>query len=108
LRRVIFALAMRTPSILFGSVFGCEVFFIFPADGIIGRVGVGIAEARSIGCVLIGPVVGLALGMIANALPPHSFNQTRPLPIWAATALWNENVFLVSQVAVWMPGAFLV
>ena len=67
---MIFAFATRTPSILVGSRFGCGAFFTFPADGIIGRTGVAIIEARSIGCIRIGPAVGLFLDMSDNSLRP--------------------------------------
>jgi hypothetical protein len=61
---VIFALVARTASILAVSFFGCAVFFTFPDVGIINSTGVGIVEARSVGCVLIGPVVNLFLDMV--------------------------------------------
>ena len=38
-----------------------------------GSTCVGIIEARSIGCVLIGPVVDLFLGIVDNACLPDSF-----------------------------------
>jgi hypothetical protein len=72
LRRVIFAFAARTSSVLVGFCFGCA-FFIFPAVGTTGRTGVAIIEARSIGCVLIGPAVDLSLGIVDNSLWSGSF-----------------------------------
>jgi hypothetical protein len=77
LRRVIFAFATRTPSVLVGVCFDCGAFITFPADGIIGRTGVALIEARSIGCILIGPAVGLFLGMSDNSLRPNSFKKAR-------------------------------
>jgi hypothetical protein len=73
LHRVIFAFAARTPSVLVGFCFGCGTFFTFPAVGIIGRTGVAIIEARSIGCVVIGPAVDLSLGIVDNSLWSSSF-----------------------------------
>jgi hypothetical protein len=49
----------------------------FPDVGIIGKPGVGIIDADSIGCVLIGPVVGLFLGIVGNAFLPNSFKWPR-------------------------------
>jgi hypothetical protein len=45
----------------------------FPAVGIIGNTGVGIIDARSIGWILMGPVVGLFLGIADNSFLPNSF-----------------------------------
>ena len=64
LRRVILAFATRTACVLVGFCFGCSAFFKLPAVGIIGSTCVGIIEARPIGWVLIGPVVGLFLDII--------------------------------------------
>jgi hypothetical protein len=77
LRRVIFRFAARTSSVLVGFCFACGAFFTFPAVGIIGRTGVAIIEARSIGRVLIGPAVDLSLGMVDNSLRPNSFERKR-------------------------------
>jgi hypothetical protein len=63
LRRVIFAFATRTPSVLVGSGFGWAARFGFPAAGIIGKTGVATIASRSIGCVVIGPAIDLFLGM---------------------------------------------
>ena len=79
LRRVILAFAARTSSALVGSGFGCAAFFNFPTVGIIGRTGVEIIDARSVGCVLIGPVVNLSLGMVDNSLQPRSFKMATDL-----------------------------
>jgi hypothetical protein len=49
-----------------------------PAVGIIGNTGVGIIDARSIGWVLIGPVVGLFLGIVDNSFLPNSFKIKEP------------------------------
>jgi hypothetical protein len=70
---VIFAFATRTLSDLVRFCFDCGAFRSFPADGIIGRTGVAIVEARSIGCVLIGPAVGSLLDMSDNSLRSNSF-----------------------------------
>jgi hypothetical protein len=59
-RRDIFAFAIQTSSILV-SCFGCPAFAPFPTAGIIGSACVGILEARSIGCILIGSKVGFFL-----------------------------------------------
>jgi hypothetical protein len=83
LRRVILALATRTASVL--VVFclgrgGCGAFFNFPPIGIIGNTGVGTFEARSTGCVIMGPVTGLSLGILDNAIRPNSFENPRRTP----------------------------
>ena len=83
-RRVILAFATRTASVLVVSCFSCGVFATFPTVGIIGSTCVGIIEARSIGCVLIGPVVNLFLSIVANSFLPYLFKakqnraSTRP------------------------------
>jgi len=77
LRRAIFAFAARTPSALVGSCLGTIDVSTFPAVGITGNTGVGIIDARSIGCVLIGPAVGLFLGIADNSFPPNSFKKAR-------------------------------
>jgi hypothetical protein len=74
---VIIAFATRTRSAIAGFCFGCAVLSTFPAVGIIGRTGVGIAEARSIGCVLIGPAIGLISDMVDNSLRPNLFKRVR-------------------------------
>jgi hypothetical protein len=88
LRRVIFAFATRTPSALVGFCLGAIDVLAFPAVGIIGNTGVGIIDARSIGCVLIGPAVGLFLGIADNFFLPNSFKKawTRAPPIIPRTA----------------------
>jgi hypothetical protein len=84
LRLVIFAFATRTASVLavdlcFG--FCCEAFFDFPPTGIKGSTGVVTFEARSTGCVLIGPVTALGLGIIDNSTGPDLF-KTNEKPAW--------------------------
>ena len=74
---MIFAFATRTLSDLVSFCFDCGAFRSFPADGIIGRTGVAIVEARSIGCVPIGSAVDLPLGMVDNPLRPNSFKRAR-------------------------------
>ena len=67
-------MAARTASVLvagFGMAGGA--FFIVPTVCIIGNTCVGIIDARSIGCVFIGPVVGLIFAMLDNALQPGWF-----------------------------------
>jgi hypothetical protein len=71
LRRVIFAFATRTASVLVGGCFGFDAFATFPIVRII--ICVGMIEMRWIGCVRIGPIVGLFLGMEDNSFPPISF-----------------------------------
>ena len=41
--------------------------------GILGSTCVGIVEARSTGCILIGPVIVLFLGMLDNSFLPNLF-----------------------------------
>ena len=65
-RRVISALAARTASALVDRCFGSGVLFT-PTAGSVGRTWVGNIERRSIGCVFIGPVAGLFLGILENA-----------------------------------------
>jgi hypothetical protein len=81
LRRVILAFATRTASVLV-VVFclGCGAFFNFPPIGIIGNTGVGTFEARSTGCVLMGPVTGLSLGILDNSIRLNSFRNPRKNP----------------------------
>jgi hypothetical protein len=73
LRRVIFAFAIRIPSALVGFCLGSVGVLAFPAVGIIGNTGVGIADAGSIGCVLIGPAVSMGLGIVVNSYLPNLF-----------------------------------
>jgi hypothetical protein len=62
------AFATRTASVLVdGFCFGGGAFVNFPP------IGVGAFEARPTGCVLIGPVTGLPLGMLDNWIRPNSF-----------------------------------
>jgi hypothetical protein len=63
LRRVILAFATRIASVLVGFCFGFGAFFTPPTVGIIGSISLGIIDPRARGCVLIGPVVSLFLGM---------------------------------------------
>jgi hypothetical protein len=63
------AFATRTASVLVvGFCFDGGAFFSFPPVGINGSTGVGTFEARSTGCVVIGPVRGLSLGILDNAI----------------------------------------
>jgi hypothetical protein len=71
---VILAFAVRTASVLIGICSGCGAFVTHPTVGIIGVVRI---QARATGCVLIGPVVGLILGMLDNSFLPSSF-KTKP------------------------------
>jgi hypothetical protein len=98
LRRVIFASAARTASIRVGVRFGCGVLPTFPAVGIIGSTGVGIVERRSTGCVLIGPAVGLILGMLNNSLRPNLFDECEAerdlaVPMFSSPTPWSSNDF---------------
>jgi hypothetical protein len=61
LSRVALAFPTLTASVFVGFCFGCGALFTFPTDKIIG------ITAGRIGCVLIGPIIGLVLGMIYNA-----------------------------------------
>ena len=63
-RRVISALAARTASALVGLCFGSGVLFTLT----VGRTWVGNIEGRLIGCVVIGPVAGLSLGIAGCSL----------------------------------------
>jgi len=71
---VILAFAVRTASVLVGICSGCGAFVTLPTVGIIGVVKI---QARDMGCVLIGPVVGLILGILDNSFLPSSF-KTKP------------------------------
>jgi hypothetical protein len=85
LRRVILAFAARTASVRVGRCFGCGIFAAFPAVGIMGSTCVGLIEARSMGCVLIGPVVDLFLSIVDNACLPDSFKGKQinpPVGTW--------------------------
>jgi hypothetical protein len=76
LRRVILAFATRTASVLVvGFRFGRGTFFNFALVGIKGNTGVGTFEARSTGCVVIGPVIWLSLGMLDNSIWPNLFKS---------------------------------
>jgi hypothetical protein len=69
------AFATRTASVLVdGFCFGRGAFVNFPP------IGVGAFEARPTGCVLIGPVTGLPLGMLDNWIRPNSFKGRWPAP----------------------------
>ena len=61
---MILAFAVRTASVLVGICFCCGAFVTLPTVGIIGVVRI---QARDMGCVLIGPVVGSILGMLVAA-----------------------------------------
>jgi hypothetical protein len=77
-RRVISALAARTASAIVGFCFGSSVLFA-PTCGSLGRTWVGNIEGRSIGCVIIGPIADLFLGILENAFLTISFKHaTRP------------------------------
>jgi hypothetical protein len=66
---------MWIASVLVGCCFGCGAFVAFPTVGIFGNTWVGIIEARSTGCVLMGPIgARRVLGMIDNAFTPSLFN----------------------------------
>ena len=69
---MILAFAVRTASVLVGICSGCGAFVTLPTVGIIGVVKI---QARDMGCVLIGPVVGLILGMLDNSVLPGSFKK---------------------------------
>ena len=74
LRRLILALAVRTASARVGFCFDCGALVVFPTVGIAGSTWVGLIEARSTGCVLMGPVIGSRSGIRDNAFQPDSFN----------------------------------
>ena len=71
---MILAFAVRTASVLVGICSGCGAFVTLPTVGIIGVVRI---RTRATGCVLIGPVAGLILGMLDNSFLPGSF-KTKP------------------------------
>ena len=66
-RRVISALAARSASAIVGFCFGSDISFT-PTVGSVGRTWVGNIEGRLIGCVVIGPVAGLSLGIAGWSL----------------------------------------
>jgi hypothetical protein len=69
------AFATRAASFLVASFcFGGGAFFC-PSAGIKGSTGVATFAARSTGCVLIGPVTGLLLGISDNSIRPTLFND---------------------------------
>jgi hypothetical protein len=71
--RVILAFSTRIASVFVGFCFGCCAFVTLPA------IGVVMIEARAIGCVLIGPIIGLFRGIADNSFLPDSFKrQIRP------------------------------
>jgi hypothetical protein len=77
-RRVISALAARTASAIVGFCFCSGVLFT-PTYGSVGRTWVDNIEGRSIGCVIIGPIAGLFLGILENAFLAISLKHaTRP------------------------------
>jgi hypothetical protein len=80
LRRVIFALATRTPSALVGFFLGFINAVASPVAGILGNTGVCTIEARPIGCVLMGPAVGLFLGIMDNSILTNLFKGRGPEP----------------------------
>ncbi len=57
-----------------GKQVGSRVLFT-PTSGIVGRTRVGKIEGRSIGCVIIGPVADLFLGILENAFLAISFKH---------------------------------
>jgi hypothetical protein len=57
------AFATRIASVLVGAALVVGTFFDFSLVGIKGIAGVGTFEARSTGCLLMGPVTKLSLGM---------------------------------------------
>jgi hypothetical protein len=66
------AFATRTASVLADDFcFGGDAFANFLP------MGVGTFEARSTGCVLMGPVTGLLLGMTDNAVWPSLFKAEK-------------------------------
>jgi hypothetical protein len=71
---VILAFAVRTASVLVGI---CSCWGAFVTLPTVGSIGVVRIQARAMGCVLIGPVVGLILGMLDNSFLPSSF-KTKP------------------------------
>jgi hypothetical protein len=71
-RRVILAFAKRTASVLVRFLSGWGVFFHLSTVGIKGNTGVAIFEARSIGCVFIGPVT---LGILDNSICASLFKR---------------------------------
>jgi hypothetical protein len=76
LRRVILAFATRTASVLVGFCFGWDAGAArLSTVGILGSTCVGIVEARSAGCILIGPVTVLFLGMSDNSFLPNLFKR---------------------------------
>jgi hypothetical protein len=77
-RRVISALAAHTASAIVGFCFCSGVLFT-PTCGSVGRTWVDNIEGRSIGCVIIGPIAGLFLGILENAFLAISLKHaTRP------------------------------
>jgi hypothetical protein len=75
LRRVIRAFAVRTASDLVDISVCCGAFVTFRIVRII--ICVGTIEARSIGCILIGPVIGLFLSIVDNPVLPSLFKGQR-------------------------------
>jgi len=77
LRRIIFAFAIRTASILGDRCFGTGIFASALAVGIISNC-VGAIERWAIGCTLMGPGdVGLRLGIMDNSRLPSSFDALK-------------------------------
>jgi hypothetical protein len=70
LRRVIFAFAARSVSVLVGFRFGLEPFFKVPIVGIMGCAGVAMVETFCGGWVLIGPIFDSSLGITDNSSRP--------------------------------------
>jgi hypothetical protein len=91
MRRLIFAFATRISSALVGFCLGAIDFLELPAIGIIGNAGVGIIDARSIGCVLIGPAVGLLLGIVDNPFLPKLFKRPRTWPAHHSHARYGRG-----------------
>jgi hypothetical protein len=63
---MILAFAARIASEPVGFCFADGGFFDLPPAGRIGSTGVGTFEARSVGYVFIGPVVGSFVGISDN------------------------------------------
>jgi hypothetical protein len=61
---------VRIASVLVGACFDCGAFVTLPIVGITGVVRI---RGSAMGWVLIGPVVGLILGMLDNSFLPGSF-----------------------------------
>jgi hypothetical protein len=75
-RRVIFALAAWTASVLLGCFFlATDTFASLPAVGMIGSIWVGAVRSCLTGCMTIG-LSGFLLAMAVNACPAVSFEAS--------------------------------